>query len=31
MTYGSESDVLITTEGAEVLSGSDPGLYVIDG
>jgi Xaa-Pro dipeptidase len=31
MTYGSESDVLITADGAEVLSGSDPGLYVIDG
>ncbi len=31
MTYGSESDVLITAKGAEVLSGSDPGLYVIDG
>lgn len=31
MTYGSESDVLITAKDAEVLSGSDPGLYVIDG
>jgi Xaa-Pro dipeptidase len=30
MTYGSESDVLITADGAEVLSGSDPGLYVIE-
>lgn len=30
MTYGTESDVLITDDGAEVLSGSDPGLYTIE-
>jgi Xaa-Pro aminopeptidase len=29
MTYGTESDVLITEGGAEVLSGSDPGLFSI--
>jgi Xaa-Pro aminopeptidase len=29
MTYGTESDVVITEEGAEVLSEPDPGLYVI--
>ncbi len=29
MTYGSEEDVLITEDGAEVLSDPDPGLYVI--
>ncbi len=29
MTYGSEEDVLITEEGAEVLSDYDAGLYVI--
>ena len=30
MTYGTESDVLITENGAELLSEPDPGLYVID-
>lgn len=30
MTYGTESDVLITDGGAEVLSGSDPGLFPIE-
>jgi len=29
MTYGSEEDVVITEDGAEVLSDPDPGLYVI--
>lgn len=29
MTYGTESDVLISEHGAEVLSGSDPGLFSI--
>jgi Xaa-Pro aminopeptidase len=30
MTYGSEEDVLITEDGCEILSETDPGLYIID-
>jgi hypothetical protein len=30
MTYGSEEDVLITEDGAEVLSKPDSGLYLIE-
>jgi Xaa-Pro aminopeptidase len=29
MTYGSEEDVVITDDGCEVLSDSDPGLFVL--
>jgi Xaa-Pro aminopeptidase len=30
MTYGSEEDVVITSDGCEVLSERDPGLFVIE-